>query len=174
MAVISKSDNLLNISGIGIFNDYNLQGILSNQESITYNVLTGNVLNATYTIPCDDDFLTLGIYKSKPDINIKNKKINVNLKLSGSVIESNCNYNFKDKKVYEKLNKDYAKVLEGDVTKFIEKTINLNSDILGIRRTYYLQTRKKNKNIWKALEYNVNVDLKINKKGLIFEVENDY
>jgi len=128
-------------------------------------------MNATYTIPCDNDFLTLGIYKSKPEINVTQKNINVDLSLSSSIIESNCNYNFKDVDVYEKLNKEYAKVIEKDITKFINTTLNLDSDILGIRRAYYIKSRKKNNDIWKDLDYKINVDLKINKKGLIFEVE---
>lgn len=174
MAVITKKDNLLNISGIGIFKDYKLKGILTPQESITYNVLTGNAMNATYTIPCNDNYLTLGIYKSKPSIDITNKNVNINVELSGSIIESNCNYNFKDTKVYKKLNKKYAQVIKKDISDFIDTTLTLDSDILGIRRAYYLKYRKKHNDIWKALNYNINTNLKINKKGLIFEVENDY
>lgn len=174
MAVISKTSDGLNISGIGVFKDYNLQGILSAQESITYNVLTGNAMNASYTVSCDDDYLTFGIYKSDPKIEVTNKKIDIKVDASASIIESNCNYDFKDTDVYKKLNKEYAKVIKKDIEKFIDTTLNLDSDILGIRRAYYIKYRTKNNDIWKMLDYNVSVDLKINKKGLIFEVENDY
>ena len=57
MAVISKNYDKLNVNGIGIYKDYNLQGILNAQESITYNVLTGNATNATYTAKCGDNYL---------------------------------------------------------------------------------------------------------------------
>ena len=174
MAVISKNNDNLSISGIGIFNGYNLKGILSAQESITYNVLTGNVTNASYTVACDNNYLTFGIYKSDPKVEITDSKIKIDVKASASIIESNCNYNFKDTDIYEKLNKEYAKVIEKDIYKFINKTLELDSDILGIRRTYYIKNRIKNNDIRKMLDYKVNVDLKINKKGLIFEVENDY
>lgn len=173
MAVIEKSGNTLSVRGIGIFNEYKLQGILTPEESITYNVLTGNVLNASYTTSCDENSITLGIYKSKPEIKVADKKIDINLKLFGSVIESNCDYNFKDSKTYDKLNKEYAELIKKKVYEFINTTKTLDSDILGIRRSYYIDSRKKNKNIWKTAKYNVNVDLKINKKGLIFEVHND-
>jgi len=173
LAVISKIDDKLSVSGIGIFNNYNLAGILTPTESITYNILTGNAMNASFTIPCDKDSLTLGIYKSSPEIKVNNKNININLNLEGNIIESNCNYNFKDTKTYEILNKKYAKVIENETKKFITTTKSLNSDILGIRRMYYIENRKKNNNIWKENNYNVNVNLKINKKGLIFEVHND-
>lgn len=174
MAVITKEKDELNINGIGIFNNYKLQGILTNQESITYNILTGNVTNATYTVPCDNEYLTFAIYSSDPKIEIIKNNINVNVDAHASIVESNCDYNFKDEKTYKKLNKKYAKVLEKEINEFITKTLELDSDILGIRRTYYNKYRFKNNDIWKLLDYKTNVNLKINKKGLIFEVKNDY
>lgn len=173
MAVINIENDKLNISGIGIFNNFNLKGILTPQESITYNVLTGNATNASYTVKCNDNYLTFSVYKSKPTIDITESKISIDVEAYASIIESNCNYNFKNSDVYKKLNKEYSNVIEKDIKKFINTTINLNSDILGIRRNYYKKYRTKNNDIWKMLDYNINVDLKINKKGLIFEVEND-
>ncbi len=170
MAVLTKKDDTLSVSGIGVFKDYNLKGILTPEDSITYNVLTGNAMNATYTMPCDKDTLSLAIYKSDPKIQVTDDKINIDVSLSGTVIESNCNYNFKDAKTYELLNKEYAKSIKKEINEFINTTKVLDSDILGIRRTYYIDSRKKNNDIWKTAKYDVNVDLKINKKGLIFEV----
>lgn len=173
MAVISKKDDTLNVSGIGIFKDFKLQGILSAKDSITYNVLTGNVTNASYTTSCDNNTLTFALYKSKPEIQVTNEEIKINIKAYASITESNCNYNFKDTKTYETLNKRYAKLIEKEIYDFINTSLALDSDVLGIRRAYYIKNRKKNNDIWKTAKYNVNVDLKINKKGLIFEVEND-
>ena len=174
MAVISKTSDGLSVSGIGLFNGYNLQGILSANESITYNILSGNTTNATYSIPCDQEYLTLGIYKSDPKIEVSNNKINITVDAKASVIESNCNYNFKDTETYEELNEKAAKVIKKDIYNFIDTTLKLDSDILGIRRTYYIKNRVKNNDVWKMLDYKVDVNLKTNKKGLIFEVENDY
>lgn len=171
--VVKKEKDKLAINGIGIFNNYELKGILTPNESITYNVLTNNATNATYTAKCGNDNLTFSIYNSKPKIEVTNKKININIDASASIQESNCNYNFKNVDVYKKLNKEYAKVIEKDIKDFIATTINYDSDILGIRRLYYKKYRKKNNDIWKILDYKINVDLKINKKGLIFEVEDD-
>lgn len=176
MAVIKKDDDNLKIDGIGLFNDYKLQGIITKDNAITYNVLTGNALNASYTTKCNNnnnETLTFAIYESKPKININNNKININVKADANIVESNCNYNFKDTKTYEKLNKEYSKLLEKKINKFITTTLELDSDILGIRRIYYNKYRIKNNDIWKLLDYKVNVDFKINKKGLIFEVNND-
>jgi len=173
MAVIKKTNDKLNINGIGIFKDYKLQGILTNKESITYNVLTGNATNASYTAKCNDDNLTFAIYNSSPEISFTKDKIKINVNAKATITESNCNYDFKDAKTYNKLNKEYAKIVEKDIHNFISKTLELDSDILGIRRTYYINNRKKNKNIWKTLDYDINVNLKINKKGLIFEVKHD-
>lgn len=170
LAVLEKEQGKIEVSGIGIFNGYHLQGVLSPEESITYNILTGNAMNASYNIPCEDNYLTLGIYESSPKINVTNNEINIQVDAKGQIIESNCNYNFKDTETYKKLNKEYAKVLEKEINSFINTTKILNSDILGIRRIYYIKNRKKDNEIWKS-NYSINVDLKINKKGLIFEVK---
>lgn len=171
MPVITKENDKLNISGIGIFKDYNLQGILTAEESIIYNILTGNALNASFNIPCNNNYLTLGVYNSKPNIEIKDQKINIDISTEAQVIESNCEYNFKDPETYKKLNKDYETILKKKIQNFIDTTLSLDSDILGIRRNYYIKTREKNNDIWKLLDYDIKVDLKINKKGLIFEVK---
>ena len=172
MAAISIENDILNVSGIGVFKDYNLQGILTPQESITYNVLTGKSVNATYTYPCGNEFITLGIYNSDPQISVKNKKVEINATLEASIIESNCDYDLKKVETYDLLNKEYKKLFKKDIENFLNTLKKYDSDALGISRTYYIDSRKKDANVWKNA-YKINVDLKINKKGLIFEVNNN-
>lgn len=171
--VIGKEEDYLDVLGIGVFNDYHLQGILSAEDSMTYNILTGDALNATYTIPCDNEFISLGIYKSEPSIEVSKNTVKIKANLEASVIDSVCNYNFKDPEVYKELNKKYAQFFEENITNFIDTTIKLDSDALGVGRTYYIKSRKKDENIFKTAKYDVDVTLNINKKGLIFEVEDD-
>lgn len=171
--VIGKEEGYLDVLGIGIFNDYQLQGILSAEDSMTYNILTGDALNATYTIPCGKDFISLGIYKSEPSIEVSKNKVKIKANLEASVIDSTCNYNFKDPKTYKKINKKYAEFFKENINNFIDTTIKLDSDALGIGRTYYIKSRKKDENLFKTAKYDIDVTLNINKKGLIFEVKDD-
>lgn len=175
MPVVAKKDDYIEVTGIGVFKDYNLQGILTTEESITYNILAGEALDATYTIPCIDKegVISIAIYKSKPEISVTKNKININAELEAGVIDTTCNYNFKDPKVYKEINKKYAKYFENKIAEFTNTSKELNSDILGISQSYYLKTRKKDKNVFENAKYEIDVTLKLNKKGLIFEVEND-
>lgn len=175
MTVINKEDKNFNIVGIGAFKDYKLQDILSSQETITYNVLNNNVFNAYYTKKCDKNDLnmTISIYDSKTDYKVKNNRIKITAELEATIVENNCNIDLHDTNVYLDLDKQFSKILKKDINKLVEKSINLKSDILGLGQTYYIATRRKSDDLWLNLDYEVDVKLKVNKKGLIFEVKHD-
>ena len=44
------------------------------------------------------------------------------------------------------------------------------SDVLGLSEIYYKKYRKDNKDLWQSAQVDVKVNLKINTKGYIFEV----
>ena len=58
--------------------------------------------------------------------------------------------------------------------KELETLQEKESDILGLTKIYYNNTRIKNINYWKYLDINSNINYYINKKGLIYEVDYEH
>ena len=67
----------------------------------------------------------------------------------------------------------FSKIIEKDIKNFIKLLQDNKSDILGFQEIYYKKTRKDNKDLWQVADIDVNVNLKVNTKGFIFEVKNE-
>ena len=119
----------------------------------------------------DKGNVTVGITYSKNDIEVLDDEINIKLKLKGKIIENVPNYDLKDQKVYKELNKEFEKIIASKVKKFIAVLQKNKSDVLGFQEIYYKKWRKDNYELWEHAKVNVAVELQINTKGFIFEVE---
>ena len=168
---VSIEDDEMAINNSYIFKKYNYQNTLSKQDSALYNMLTKNIKSLEFDKYYDNNILTISITSSKTDIGVSSDKININAKLEGKVIENNANFDLAKVSAYKKLNQDFEKIIKKDIEEFI-KVLQINeSDILGFQEIYYKSTRTDNKDLWKTAQIEVNVDLKINTKGFIFEVK---
>ena len=115
--------------------------------------------------------VTITINESDTDIEINANKIIINTKLEGKILENNADFNLKETESYQKLNEDFAKLIANDIKEFIKVLQYNESDILGLQEMYYKKTRKENNNLWQNADIEINVKLKINTKGFIFEVK---
>ena len=167
---ISIIDGNISLNNSYIFNGYNYQKELSMEESTLYNMLTKKTINTEFTKYYGDNNLTISINSSKTDISINASTIKIDAKLEGRIIENNPGFNLKDINTYKRLNKDFSIVIADSIKKFIKDLQNNNSDILGLQEIYYKNHNKNNKGLWKNSDIEINVDLKINTKGFIFEV----
>ncbi len=170
---ITLENNEISLNDFCLFNGYLFKNYLNNNYSSLYNLLTKNVFNLKFLKDYPEGTIIINITGSESDIKVASENINIQLKLEGKVLENNANFNLKNEKTYNRLNKDFTKVIKDDVTNFIKTLQNNKSDILGFSDIYYKNTRKENHNLWQKAQINVQVDLKINTKGFIFEVENE-
>ena len=136
-------------------------------------MLTKNTINTKFSNNYNDNNITITINKNNTKIDVLNDKIIVKANLEGKILENNTNYDLKNPKTYEQLNKDFEMIIEESITKFIKKLQFNNSDILGIENIYYKKYNKDYKKLWTVSDIQVDVDLKINTKGFIFEVTNE-
>ncbi len=170
-----KLDNkLIKFGPLAIFDEFKMVDYLTEDESSIINIINGDAKENYFKVTCPDDednYIILATFsKTKSDIKVDNKEAKINLNLETKVMENHCKCDFKNPKIYLKL----QKALESEVKKNIEKTVNhlieKNSDSLKINY-YYYQKNKKYIN-FKDLNYKYSVDAKINKNGLIYEVKN--
>ncbi len=153
-----------------IFKGYNVQNTLSKLNSGLYNLLSENVNSMLFSKNYPKGNVNVSIINSKTDLSVTKDKIIINAKLEGKVVENNANFDLKDESTYKRLNEEFANLLEDDIKDFIKTLQKNKTDILGLSEKYYQSTRKENNNLWQTSKVEVNVDLKINTKGYIFEV----
>ena len=75
--------------------------------------------------------------------------------------------NLKDKEEINNLLSLLETTIKKEITTYIDSSIDLESDTLGIKKKYYNETRKKLKNL-KNIEYEINIKVGLDRKGLMF------
>lgn len=170
---VSIKDKQIAINNSYIFRKYNYQATLSKKNSALFNMLTKNVSSMEFDKDYNNNNVTISITGSDSSLDITSSKIIINTNLEGKIIENNANFDLTKVDAYETLNKDFEKVIIKDIKEFIKLLQENDSDILGFQEIYYKKTRKDNKDLWKHCDIEVQVNLKINTKGFIFEVNNE-
>ena len=170
---ISLENKKITMNDSYIFKDFNYKDTLNKQNSSIYNMLTKDITAIEFDKEYEKGNVSITINSSNTKIDVLSDKIKIYTSLEGKILENNEEFNLKDTKSFEKLNKDFSKLIEKDIKSFIKILQANESDILGLQEIYYKKTRKENKNLWLAADIDVKVDLKINTKGFIFEVKNE-
>ena len=175
--------SMYKLSNLAVFKDEKLLGYLTEDESITYNILKNKAKSILITKECEKDkYMTVEATEIKTNIKTKNKKIDIKIKMTGNINETMCNIKLNNEKNIKKIEKELKKYIEDK----IEKSINnirktYNSDIFGfldlIYKTDY-KTYKKIKDNWYKDEYKnikINIDVAINiiGKGNVLEGNNE-
>lgn len=185
---LKKSDydaNIL-ISTMGVFRGSEFLGFLTEEESISYNFITGNLNKTLVEYECDDNkFVVLDIIKIKSGMDVlKDGKISIKIGGRASIAETHCRMDLQDEKVIMRINKRLNERIEGMVKKsFYSIRDKYKSDIFGIEDMYYkkmngyYKTVKRDwdeyfRNIEIEVESDVNLFSKGNGLGGIYEVEN--
>ena len=110
-------------------------------ESITYNILTNTIDKSSITVKCDNEKFTMQIQDIKTKYNI----FNINTNLNAKITDYECKYDLSDinsLKKLEKLSKDY---MNDEINNLINKTKKYNNDILGIENYIYKHDKNYNK-----------------------------
>ncbi len=171
LSSVSILDDEISLDKFYIFDGYEFKNTLSIHNSALYSLVTKNVFSLIFSKEYDNKNLTISITNAIPSIDVTSDKITINLDLIGKILENNPNFDLKEEKTYQMLNKDFSNLIKKDVTNFVKILQNNKSDILGLEEIYHRKTRKDNANLWETADVLVNVNLKINTKGFIFEVK---
>lgn len=174
MPSISKEDDKLALDTLSLFHHFSFVNYLNEQDSMTYQLFSKNASNAVYEKVCDENKKTIiGIYKSNPKIEIEDNKVKIKLNLEATINENGCEKNLNHPEAYLKLQDEFNQIIKEKVDTFLLTLQENNSDILGFGQMYYHKYRKKDEEIWKSFEFDTEVHVEINKKGLIFEVKDN-
>ena len=172
MPVFKVKDDVIELSGLGVFKDFDLVYTFNNKESSILNLLNNfNVESVHFDMTCDGDkTLVIADYKSDVSIEPTNSEILVKATINARISEQTCNYDLKSADTYLKLEEEFTKIIEQDIDQVLKKLQSVESNALNIGKSYYNKYRRKDFYLWTKQNISYDIDLKINKKGLIFEV----
>jgi len=176
MNTVKKEKENIVLSGIATFRGSKLATILNQQEAAVYNVLSNNSKNHLVSTYCDEKEkkrININLYQNKnTSIEYKEGKLNVKSNLLASIIEDECNFDFRDPSVYPEIEKLFDKVIDDEFKSLIKKLQKNQSDILKINDSFYKKNRKDLAN-WYTLDLEFETEIDVNKNGLIFKVTHD-
>lgn len=172
MSVLKVEDEKIMLDGLSVFKGFQLEYIFDINEAAIINLLNNfKTKTVFFKKSCGNDKNTvISIYEGNVKIEPSETEIMIKAKLNARVNEDNCNYDFKKEETYLELEKEFIKIIEDKMTEVLKKLQNLESNALSIGKSYYNKTRKKDYKLWMKQNIKYDINLKINKKGLIFEV----
>ncbi len=133
------------IDNMAIFKDEKLLGYLNKEESLTVNILKGDVKDTLITYECSPNkYATFEISISKNDVkvNTKNLKVNVNIEGTGYIAEYGCKGDLTKEKEINKINQKLNEELKKMMKESISSINKYNSDVYNIRSIIYKNNPK--------------------------------
>lgn len=165
-------EDKIELSGLGVFKDFNLVHTFNVDEASVINLLNNfKVESIHFNKTCGDKNIVIAVYQSDVSIEPGKDKIEVTAKMSARISENNCDYDLKKAETYEELEKEFSKVIEKEMEQVLRQFQIYESNALNIGRSYYNKYRDKDFYAWIYDDIEYDINLKINKKGLTFEVE---
>ena len=169
---ISLKDKKIKLIGATTYNKYHVNRTLTKDETSLYNLLINNCNGSVFTKKYEDknDIISITLYDSNVDISINNNKIKIDGTLQALLLDNTTKLSVEKYDDLNKINNDFKKIIEKNLKEFIKKLQKDKTDILKLSDKYYKKHRKENNNLWQYLDIEIDLKVKINKKGLIFEV----
>ena len=169
---VDKDDHI-KLSGLGIFKDFSLVHTFTTEEASIVNLLNNfEVESIHFHQSCNHDKnIVIAAYKSDVAIEPNKDKILVKATINARISESTCNYDLKIAETYRQLESKFAQVIAEEMDKVLKQFQIYESNALNIGRSYYNKYREKDFYLWTTQDIEYEINLKINKKGLTFEVK---
>lgn len=160
-------DESIKINDMAYFNGYNLVGYLSEEESITYNILINEADNVLITLNDKDDLIVCELISPKTKMNIKDQVLNIDINTIVHITQMGKNVTIDDNSQKEMVENSISKKIENQVYDLFESKRKEKIDVIGIGNLLY---RKKNKlledeNYMDKIKLQVNVKVNIVNTG---------
>ncbi len=170
---ITLDNEQFKIDGLTIFKDYEFKDTIENKFAVLYNILTNNFYRPIFSKEYDNLYFSIAITEGKVDTNLNTNTITLSGNLTGKIMDNESNFDIRNLDVLDNLNKDFTKIINADFLEFIQILQENESDILFLSNKYYQENRIKEENFWHNLDIKTDIKFNINKKGLIYEVQDE-
>ncbi len=172
----SELSSYIKLGNVLVFDKNKLLVELTEDESKAYNIIKDDAKNMSMTFPCkEENSYSVELLGEKVDLEFDktNDKLTFNIKVTASVSDYNCKESIlKDENTAE-IKKQIKKSLEKDISSILNKSLNYQSDFLGIgifikaRHKDYFDFKNKD---WATegltkLKLDSNVKIELEKRG---------
>ena len=184
LPILENNQNEISIKYSGIFKNNRLIDYLSQEETITYNLMMNNINNTLITINNNNKYIINELIKPKSNIklSLKKNKIIINIKATAITRENNYNNNLNRKDNINIIEKKLNNKIKKQIKNFIYKTNKkYKTDIYGFKDlihknnlNYYKKNIKNNTNYLN----NINIEVKskitiVNDENLLGGINNE-
>ncbi len=168
-----NQDEVIELVGLSVFKDYNLVGIFTIDEASVINLLNNfESKSIHFKMTCgNEEEVVITIYEGDVKIEANEDDFVVKATLNAQISELTCNYDLKEASSYTDLEEEFTAIVIAKMDKVLKELQQLESNVLNIGRSYYNKYRIENFYLWTTQDIKYDIDLKINKKGLTFEVD---
>lgn len=172
MSTITVKEKEIVLSGMGVFKDFELKHIFNPDEASIINLLNNfDPKTVFFEKTCEKEkTIVISAYDAKVKIEPNREKVKISATINARINEDNCGYDLRKEKSYEELEKEFKKIIEEKMNQVLTELQKNKSNALHIGKEYYNSTRDKDIYRWTNQNFEYEINLKINKKGLIFEV----
>lgn len=164
LSKISVKDKNITIEDGYYFDDELIVGEL-NSDEIKLGNLFRDAENIYFNFELDNKYYVLKIDSSSFKFNFDDG-INLYIKIKANIDSASSNIDLRDLKIINKLNNHSSMSIKKRLSELIEKLVRDKSDILGINNYIYKYCGYKKYDFFED-EINIDVDVVINKKGLV-------
>lgn len=133
----------------------------------SYNLLSNEKHEYTYEVYYEDNKLVYNVSKHKAKIKYEDDGFKIKIDVNGSFIEMK-NIDLDNTEISEEVLEELKANIASEIKLFVDECIKQNSDVLHFKKTYYNQVRSKLENI-KDIKYELEVNVKLDRSGLIFD-----
>lgn len=173
------------IMGVAVFDGGKMVGELDGAETTNYLIINGKFKNFYYTLPdplFEEEYIVINVNPGRAPsyrVNMVGEKpvIDLDIKLEGDIISIQSGENYENVDSLPILEKAVEKFMKKDMLNFLYKTSReFNCDICGFgkhMKKKFLDWNEWEKFDWlskyKYAEFNVNIDFKVRRPGLIVQ-----
>lgn len=170
---ISLDGKQFKVAGLTIYDGYEYKATLNNDYATIYNILSNNFYRPIFSKKYNNSYFSIAITEGSINLDVDTTKIKLSGDLTGKIMDNEPNFDIRSLDNLKMLNNDFSQLLNNNLIDFFKTLQENNSDILFLAEMYYQKNRVKEENFWLNLDIDSNIDFYINKKGLIYEVQNE-
>lgn len=170
VSTISLNKKEIKLNKGVVFHNYDIVDYLTLEETSLYNLLLNISHGTLLTHEYNNKTTAINLYGPKIKIELKDHTIKITGTVEGYILSNNAKLDLRKSDAYNKLNQDFSNLLNKKVSNMLKKLQLYESDILSLGNMYYEKMRIKEEDIWLNYDIDTDIDVKINKKGFIFEV----
>ena len=169
--MIKKANDNIVISKIMTFSGKNFSNYITDNLLNTFSIVSNKSPNVLIKHECDNNkYITIDVYKNNVKYILYKNSLHVISNISGEIVENNCNINLENIEEYKNISNVFKSIINEHYDEFFNYIKINNSDIVGINKMYLNKYRKKDSNYLKNVNIIFKTNIELNKKGLIFEV----